>query len=133
MNELKVTVELCAEDRARLDKIIATLEGKDCAKCAQAVVTYTTAAVAETAQNATKQETKETAPQADEPQETPQETKPSAPSVTKAELQSKVVALCQAGKKDETKAVVNEYAPNVSGIPEDKLAEVMEKLNALEG
>lgn len=43
MNEIKLTVELCAEDRARLDKIIEGLaaNGKhpDCSKCVKDVAT----------------------------------------------------------------------------------------------
>lgn len=44
MNELKVTVELCAEDRARLDKIIEKLdligERPNCSACANGVAEY---------------------------------------------------------------------------------------------
>lgn len=132
MNELRVTVELCAEDRARLDKIIAGLE-KDCTKCAETVIRYGVGIAQEMAQNEEKPAEVETTPTEPEPQETPQETEPSAPSVTKADVQSKVMTLSQAGKKAEVKAIVTEYADRISAIPEDKLAEVMEKLNALEG
>lgn len=51
----------------------------------------------------------------------------------RASLQKKVVDLSTAGKKDAVKAVVQAYAPRVSAIPEDKLAEVLAKLNELEG
>ena len=55
------------------------------------------------------------------------------PAVKLADVQKKVVDLSTAGKKDAVKAVVQAYAPRVSAIPEDKLAEVLAKLNELEG
>lgn len=53
--------------------------------------------------------------------------------ITLADIQKKVVGLSTAGKKDAVKAIVQEYAPKVSAIPEDKFAEVLEKLAGLEG
>lgn len=55
------------------------------------------------------------------------------PAVKLADVQKKVVDLSTSGKKDAVKAVVQAYAPRVSAIPEDKLAEVLAKLNELEG
>ena len=55
------------------------------------------------------------------------------PAVKLADVQKKVVDLSTAGKKDAVKAVVQAYAPRVSAIPEDKLVEVLAKLNELEG
>lgn len=130
---LHVVVNLSAEDRARLDKIIAGLEKKDCTKCADTVLRYGAAIATELAQNEEKPAEVKTTPAEPEPQETPQETEPTAPSVTKADVQSKAMSLSQAGKKAEVKAIVTEYADRISAIPEDKLAEVMEKLNALGG
>lgn len=66
----------------------------------------------------------------------PWETAPvqeSLPAVKLADVQKKVVDLSAAGKKDAVKAVVQAYAPRVSAIPEDKLAEVLAKLTELEG
>jgi hypothetical protein len=44
MNEIKMTVELCPEDRARLDTIIEKLaaigQSHDCAKCVEGVAAY---------------------------------------------------------------------------------------------
>ena len=38
----------------------------------------------------------------------------------------------EGGKRAETKAIVNQYAAKVSDIPKDKLAEVLDRLTALE-
>ena len=47
-------------------------------------------------------------------------------------LQHKVVELCAAGKKDEVRAIIKQYADKVSGIPEEKYGEVMQKLNVIQ-
>lgn len=148
MNNINVTIELCAEDRARLDALRAALDNKyNCKDCVALVTEMfdnlakgTTASG--TAQNSPKIEPqtkenpkaeelpaeKENAPkQATEPQEA------AVKSVSRDEVQSKVVSLCAAGKKAEVKALVNKYAERVGAIPEEKLAEVYEQLGALEG
>ena len=51
----------------------------------------------------------------------------------RASLQKKIVELTTAGKKAAVKEIVTAYATKVSAIPEDKLAEVLAKLNELEG
>ena len=60
---------------------------------------------------------------------------PEKPKATKADVQAMVQKLATptSGKRDEVKRIVNEYAPRVSGIPEDKLDEVMQRLAALGG
>ena len=143
-----ITIELCAEDRARLDRVIEALEHRpNCESCVSAAITMTQAAQAE-AETPTA-EANEPAPtnitlQEETPAETAPEhpldalpfeapTAPEAPKVEPADIQRKVVDLCSKGKKAEVKDIITAYAPNVSGIPADKLAEVLEKLNALEG
>lgn len=131
-----LTIELCAEDRARLDKILEALtQAKpDCTRCAQNVVDYVTA-VTGVDENGKKAEPEH--PVADPfPEPAPVEEapkKPEAPAVKMEDVQQKVVALSAAGHKEEVRTIVTAYAPRVSGIPEDKLAEVMEKLVKLEG
>lgn len=52
----------------------------------------------------------------------------------RAEVQSLVVRLSAAGKKEQVRGIVLAYGnTNVSTVPEDKLTEVKEKLTALEG
>jgi hypothetical protein len=56
---------------------------------------------------------------------------PPAPSTT--DIQKVVVRLAAAGKKAEVREIVKGYADRVSAIPEDKRAEVLARLSALEG
>lgn len=127
-----ITIELCAEDRARLDSLLAKL---DC--CIGEFVPSGEGHTdygykAQGVEYATQDEAAEA--KLEEIPEPYSEPCPfEAPVVTRAEVQQKVVALCAAGKKEKVRAVMNAYAAKVSGIPEDKLAEVLEKLNALEG
>lgn len=59
---------------------------------------------------------------------------PEAPAVpSTADIQKAVVRLAAAGKKVEVREIVKGYADRVSGIPEDKRAEVLARLSALEG
>ena len=128
-----ITIELCAEDRARLDSLLAKLDS-----CIGEFVPsgeghtdygYKSQGVEYATQDEAAEAKLEEIPEPySEP--CPFET---APAVTRADVQQKVVALSAAGKKEKVRAVVNAYAAKVSGIPEDKLAEVLEKLNALEG
>ena len=142
----KIIIELAAEDRKRLDDILAALQSRpDCDKCEQTV------AAAIDRQNEPQSEEK---PQAKEEPEAPAFVEETAappweegvPAETAepevlttmsahnlAEVQRKVVELCAAGHKTEVRAIVNGYASNVSGIPEEKYDEVMEKLLKLEG
>lgn len=115
MAQNTITIQLCAEDRARLDRILAALENQP-------------DHVAQPAQVPAEepQPTEDTAPW-----EKPAEAK-EVPNITHNVIQKKVVELSAAGKKAEVREVVMAYASKVSDIPEDKLAEVWKKLYALE-
>ncbi len=124
MNTITVITELCAEDRARLDAIIAALQGQPGkpTEAAQAVETPTP---------------KETQPEEEKPTE-PDTAEPAAPTTTAPEvlvshddILKKVITLSAAGKKQEAREIVNAYAAKVSDIPADKLAEVAERLDAI--
>lgn len=156
-----ITIELCQEDRARLDQILAALQHDrpNCESCVKGVTTYVAAALGEQSQadeqtaEPTKDTTKAEAPAESrtEPQtpfvETQEETPFDEPEhfkaseeppkpvriVELAEIQRKVVELSTAGKKAEAREIITAYAAKISGIPEDKRAEVLDKLNALEG
>lgn len=120
-----ITIELSAEDRARLDALREALE-----KLAPPVVTFDldTLRVALQPETAPTPETTPAEPETPaQPAVEPQAT------VSAQELQSKVLELISAGKKAEVKAIVKQYAERVSAVPEDKLAECMAKLTALEG
>lgn len=149
-----ITIELCAEDRARLDKLTAALEahlppvinfsaptaktteGKQLAdkleKVTEAAETATEDAEPAEATTPLPWEPAETPAQ---PTEQPAPVKEAKPSVTKEQIQQKVIQLA-AGfggtKKAAVREIVNAYAAKVTDIPEDKWTEVWEKLTALE-
>ena len=127
-----ITIELCQEDRARLDAILVALQN-----CG-------------TPYAVTLESTSEGAPQlpAQEPQdepvaepdaeptpedEQPTAAEPAAPAVSLSDIQKKVVDLSVAGKKDQVREIIKAYATKVSAIPADKVDEVWQKLTALEG
>ena len=126
-----IPVQLCEEDRHRLDAIIVhlTLIGnylKDSGTPFQVPEGF------EPQEPAGEQNEKAEAVPA-EPEKAPWAEAEPAPVVKLADIQKKVVDLSTAGKKDAVKAVIQAYAPKVSAIPEDKLPEVMAKLTELEG
>ena len=128
-----IVFELCAEDRARLDKIIEGLGRHDCSRCANDVAKYVVGTL-ETAQepaNAPEPIKDETAPP--EPEVVAPATEAPVATVDKSDIQRKVVELSAAGKKAQVRDVITAYAAKVSDIPEDKTAEVWQKLTALEG
>jgi hypothetical protein len=141
-----ITIELCAEDRARIDRLAAALEALQ----PQTIhvddpIQKALAEQVAKSEKTPKQSPVESAGEAKT--ETPATPQPEAettaveepapvaeekPAPTTAELQQKVIALVNKGKKAEVAAIVKSYAATVSGIPEDKRAECMDKLNALE-
>lgn len=138
-----ITIELCAEDRARLDKILAALEQpRDCKGCVETVAKATDHIVEIMTPETPKNEPEKAEPvKADEhpadvstapwePTEAPQEAEE---PIAVQELQKLVVDLCAKGKKDQVREIVNAYAKKVSDIPEDKRNEVYAQLTALEG
>lgn len=141
-----ITIELCAEDRARLEKLTNALMNLSedirdnkpaCESCVKTVTNVLNAAQAEQpaepVQKAKKTPTLPEAPPEEEKPTAPEKpAQNNAPTVTAAEVQQKVVSLSATGKKAQVRDIVMAYASKVSEIPEDKLAEVLEKLNALE-
>lgn len=129
-----ITIELCQEDRARLDKVIDLLSARpNCQTCAETVARLVTSSQPTPVQDAPEpvEFTKDT-PEEEKPAE-PVQVADTAPQVTKADIQQKVIQLSAAGKKVQVREIVTAVATKVSDIPEDKLAEVWGKLNALEG
>lgn len=148
MNTINVTVELCQEDRKRLDELIcfAGLLVGELKNIQPPVINMSLQGPAE------------------EPQEEPQEAprplnldvimpsrpvdevsphgdpepaaEPEAPKYTKADVQALVQKLAAPTspekKRTGAKAIVKSYGAKVSDIPEEKYAEVMDKLTALD-
>lgn len=155
-----VTIELCAEDRARLDTLIEKLSTRpDCERCAQGITHYVAATVAAgvgpttsptapastsptaaptSAQKNAEETAAPAAPAASladlHPVEEPTPfDEPAVPTVSRSDIQGKVVQLSAAGKKPQVREIVQKYAPKISDIPEDKLGAVWAELTALEG
>lgn len=151
MNEIKIITELCPEDRDRIDRLTGVMEAlvrlntatakipeaddlqqklaEQVAKSQKAPAEAPTepAGAAEAETPATDHPAEESLPWGDPaPAEEPK------PVVTTADVQQKVIKLVNAGKKPEVRTIVKSYAANVSSIPEDKLAECLQRLNALE-
>lgn len=153
-----ITIELCAEDRARLDRLSNLLEQR----IAQAATimamtdepdpnqltiddvqqklaeTLANAEAPKTAAEETEAETPTTT-QAEEEKPTVEEIAPKAeavePTVTLEQIQQKVVQLAagsNGAKKAAVREIINAYAKKVSDLPEDKWPEVWGKLTTLE-
>lgn len=153
-----ITIELCAEDRARLDRLAEAMGRKTCDKCvaaavecmkctAEAKVDPIQEKLAETLANANEtveapknapEEAETSTPTTEPPkEEEPTAKEPAQPEPTKkvgrAELKAKVIQLCAKGLKEQTRDIVRAYAQTVTDVPEDKIAECYSKLEALEG
>lgn len=138
-----ITIELCAEDRARLDRLTAALE-KRVTQEAEVVMDPVREALAEALEKAAPSVKPQNEPQAtEEPakaetlpkEETPATAGEDKPSITLAQIQQKVIQLSTANKgakKAAVREIVNAYATKVSDLPEDKWLDVWDKLTALE-
>ena len=140
-----ITLNWSAEDRLRIDKLIGLLEGLTVAaeakglierKVVEEIIYEPDKNEAETPQEAPQEvEQEQTPPEAENAQDEPteEETTTPAPTVSKQDILQKVIALCGAGKKAEAKDIITTYAASVSDLPDEALAEVWDKLTALEG
>lgn len=140
-----ITIELCAEDRARLDRIAALLDRQTTPTVAEAKtesipeqMTFDTVPV-----DTPTESTAKTTDAQDEA--TPTTTPPTAetlteakkPSVSLEQIQQKVMQLAAANggvKKAKVRDIINTYGTKVSDLKEqeDKWDEVWQKLTALE-
>lgn len=155
-----ITIELCTEDRARLDKLTAALEALQPMTIHwsptrieqpdpdQLTIDDVQEALAETLAKATdpveapkkaveeaETSTQTTTPQEEEkPTEQETATAPNEPMVDRAELKTKVIQLCAKGVsvKEQTRDIVRAYALTVTAVPDDKVAECYAKLVAFE-
>lgn len=67
------------------------------------------------------------------PQPAPDPEPEQTPRYTLEDVRRKSVELTAAGKKAQVRKIVKSYAETLSGLPEDKYTEVMDRLTALEG
>ncbi len=151
------TIELCPEDRARLDRLAEALERKACDKCvATAMECMKTCQqpniepdpIAEAARKAlglidAQESPVEPQEEAEAPTLTttpPEEEKPTAEApaptaqtVTHAEVKALFIKLAAAGKRESARAIILPVSSTISGIPQDKIQEIYKQLAALEG
>jgi hypothetical protein len=121
-----ITIELCKEDRKRIDEVIAFLgliAGE--LKSRPSTVEQTPAPVVATDPDNNEYPVtlfSEPAPVA--------ETEPEVKPVSLAEFQKAVTLAVSKGAdaKKAAKEIINKYAASVSAVPEDKRAEVMAEL-----
>ena len=152
-----ITIELCAEDRARLDRLAEALERKACDKCVATAMECMKAAqaniepdpIAEAAKALGLADTKEspvepqeeaeaptlttTPPEEEKPTEEAPAAEPSEPTVTHADVKALYIKLAASGKRESAKAIIMPVSTTISGIPQDKIQEVYKQLVALEG
>lgn len=134
-----ITIELCTEDRARLDAILDALQKASprCDNCVK-LVNDLCAAKGSTpapAEAPAVQEPTNTQPEPEKPTEPePENDSPApVPEVTVGDIRSKYMSLATTPKKEEARMLIKLYADKITDIPEDKIAEVLQKLAALEG
>nr|DAU28118.1 MAG TPA: hypothetical protein [Caudoviricetes sp.] len=128
-NSINLTVELSEPDKALLGKLLSAVEALNASLLAnQGMI-----AIADT-DTPTEGASRPDKPPVAEPVK---DIDPNAGAAVVAlgDVQRKVVELCGPahGKKAEVREIIKAYAPKVTGIPVDKLDEVMAKLMALEG
>ena len=119
-----ITIALCQEDRARLDKIIEALERT------QMTPAEAPAMVQDETQTIEVPATEESAEVSNE-ETTPEPAEEPAKVVTLSDIQKKVVELSAAGKKAEVRDIITKYANRVSAIPAEHTAEVWDQLIGL--
>lgn len=135
-----ITIELCAEDRARLDSIIELLGGlrrPDCSSCVEGVASYMAkAAEVIDSQVAAPAPAPVEAPKVEPAVEAPAPVEePVKPSVTLEQIQKKATQIAAGSpeKKAALRALVNVYAAKVTDLPESAWQAVWDGLCKLEG
>lgn len=153
----KITIELCEEDRARIDHLTTaiekritqieqhraeravpeTAEKEDEVQKALAETIAKVEASAEAPKNAPEEDKASTLATTPQEEEKPTGEEVAQPEPTKsvshADVKNLYIKLAAAGKRESAKAIIMPISTTISGIPEDKLNEVYKKLVALEG
>lgn len=147
-----ITIELCPEDRARIDRLIAAMERKTCEQCVATALDVMKQKYEAPAAPVAKEAPAETAQEhpVDASQDLPWDTEAPAKVETPAEpetptepakeavvppltdLQNMIIELTRKGLKEKAREIVQSYgAERASAVPEDKRAELLDKLNEL--
>lgn len=132
----KIVIELCAEDRARLDRLADALD-RGCSSCSASLSEALTSLISKAqVAPATKPEPV-TAPAEIEPQEivapAPAPAPDPVPVVSLAEFQKALTLRCSESPevKAKVRALLNQYAAAASAVPAEKRAEILEKLKQI--
>lgn len=130
-----ITIELCSEDRARLDAIIEGLKGcrPNCSSCVQTALGMMSDvhnAPAEHPADAPATHLEPPAPAPDPEPDSVHAMKPTPAPVSLGEFQKAIVTRCaeSAETKEKVQALIHQYAASVSAVPEDKRAAVLAAL-----
>jgi hypothetical protein len=131
MNEIKVTTELCAEDRKRIDTLTEamgylagqihlllngpTYEGKQPDPIADLPEEVTLTEV----------------PWEEHPVESPFPEAPAEPNYTKDDIRKLVVTLSANGKKAEARDIILAHGTSITDLPEESINTVFKALEAL--
>lgn len=134
-----IEFRLCDEDRARLDRIAAALEGMALQKqtASDSALVDATGALNEhpAGESTAHLEPPVAAPAAPATEPAPVEPAPASEvkPVSLGEFQRAIVARCAESPvvKAKVQALVHRYAASVSAVPEDKRSEVLAELAAL--
>ena len=145
MNEIKITTELCEEDRKRLDDIaqglgyLAGLLSQSLKGPAYKVEQPDP--VADLPEEVKKAETPAEVKAEDHPVENPfteapaepapEQNEPTEPAATKDDVRKLFVKLAAAGKKEEARDIVTAFASSITELPDEAVAQVYVKLAAL--
>jgi hypothetical protein len=154
----KITIEFCTEDRARLDRLTIALE-KRVNQVAEYIADEDPDQLTiDDAQTALAEAMARASTPTEKPTEAAGEAKPSPasidhpvdetppwevpapaeeekPTITQEQLQQRVTQMAAANNgalKTKVREIVQAYAKKVSDVPEDKRADVWDKLTALE-
>lgn len=124
-----ITIELCKEDRQRLDEVIAFLGWIASEMKSKPAPAETHPIDATTAHLEPVEDPAHEAPAPAEELVTEEPT-PEVKPVSLAEFQKAVTQAVAKGAKQKAaaKEIINKYAASVSAVPEDKRAEVMAEL-----
>lgn len=137
-----ITIVLCAEDRARQDKLTEKLDELITVLESMRASSVPTSHPTEPQETPEEEPKAETLPTEETPQETTQEPESTVPdevvepTVTIEQIQQKVVQLAAAGadKKAKVREIISAYGTKVSDLKDkpEKWDEVWQKLTALE-
>lgn len=144
MNEIKITTELCAEDRKRIDtlteamgylagQIHLLLNGPTYEGEQPDPIADLPEEVQPTMEEAAEAMKAEEHPVENPFPEAPKEEAPAEPNYTKDDIRKLVVTLSANGKKAEARDIVLAHGTSITELPEEAINTVYNALKALEG